>query len=507
MTSSISKFDTIIIGAGNAGLVAALTLAKSGQRTLLLERHNIPGGCATSFVRGRFEFEVSLHQLSGIGTLEKPGLLRGIFEELGVMDDLELVYEDELYRVVCPGEVDVTLPASRTGAISTLKAAFPLEAGSIDTFFELVYRVTEQSGVVPALAKNRISENDAREHYPDFIQYGQKSVAEVFDMIGCSPQLAHALGAYWSYIGVPPSKMQFANFAVLLWSYLEYKPVHVQGGSQAISASLLKRYLALGGEARFNCAAKRIVLENGCVAGVLSECGERFLADNVVSNASLPVTYYQLIGEENVPPGAVQDQSSRSVGPSAFTIHMGLDCPPEALGIHASTTFITGTIQDDLSYHRARSMDAPLYACMSCYNVANPGYSPKGSCHIALLALQYSDPWEDMAPETYFDEKYAYAEKLLNLAERVHPGLRDAIEEVDVATPLTHMRYLGHPGGAIYGFDQTVTDNALLRPKHRFIAGLHLAGSWAGAGGYEPTLSAGASAARSILRSTSTLGA
>ena len=49
------------------GLVRAITVVENdiyvgGAKTLLLEKHNIPGGCATSFVRGQFEFEVALHQ-------------------------------------------------------------------------------------------------------------------------------------------------------------------------------------------------------------------------------------------------------------------------------------------------------------------------------------------------------------------------------------------------------------------------------------------------------------
>lgn len=48
----MTDFDAIVIGAGNAGLTAATALQRGGARTLLLERHNIPGGCATSFIRG-----------------------------------------------------------------------------------------------------------------------------------------------------------------------------------------------------------------------------------------------------------------------------------------------------------------------------------------------------------------------------------------------------------------------------------------------------------------------
>ena len=79
-------YDVVVIGAGNGGMTAALTLAKAGRKVLLLERHNIPGGCATSFIRGRFEFEVALHQLSGMGSADKPGPLRSILGEMGVLD-------------------------------------------------------------------------------------------------------------------------------------------------------------------------------------------------------------------------------------------------------------------------------------------------------------------------------------------------------------------------------------------------------------------------------------
>jgi prolycopene isomerase len=100
----MEKYDAVVIGAGNGGLTAAATLAKRGINVLLLERHNIPGGCATSFCRGRFEFEVALHQLSGLGTPEKPGPLRGILDHLGVSEQLEFVPMSDLYHIVVPGE-------------------------------------------------------------------------------------------------------------------------------------------------------------------------------------------------------------------------------------------------------------------------------------------------------------------------------------------------------------------------------------------------------------------
>ena len=77
------QFDVIVVGAGNGGLTAAANTARAGLKTLLLEKHNIPGGCATSFKRGRFEFEPSLHELCSVGTAEKPDQVYKVIDDLG----------------------------------------------------------------------------------------------------------------------------------------------------------------------------------------------------------------------------------------------------------------------------------------------------------------------------------------------------------------------------------------------------------------------------------------
>ena len=66
------KYDTVVIGAGNGGLACANVLAKKGQKVLVLEQSYRPGGFAGSFKRGRFEFEISLHELCGFGRYDKP---------------------------------------------------------------------------------------------------------------------------------------------------------------------------------------------------------------------------------------------------------------------------------------------------------------------------------------------------------------------------------------------------------------------------------------------------
>mgnify|MGYP001193216026 FL=1 len=489
-------YDAVVIGAGNGGLTAALTLARAGRKVLLLERHNIPGGCATSFVRGRFEFEVALHQLSGMGSPERPGPLRAILGELGVMDRLEFVPMENLYRVVFPGTFDVMLPTNKDGIIKELSRRFPREADAVSRFMDLVYTFSME--MVQGLFFH--DPDISKEKYPTYFTYVFRNTQEVLDEFFESPLLKSILSVYWGYVGVPPSRLPFGDLAVMLWAYIEFVPYHLKGGSQALSNALLDAFLDAGGEVRFNCAARKIVVDHGAVKGVVTEQGDRVDTAFVISNASTIHTYIDLVDRNDVPAGELEAFKSHTIGPSAFTLYMGLDCEPADVGIHETTNFITTTVDSDRAFSLWKTMEQQGWALLTCYDVSDPDFSPPGTCQAALVALLYGDPWYAVSPQEYADAKYRYAEGMLQLAERVFPKIRDHIEEVEAATPLTHLRYLGHPGGAIYGFDQYAKDSPYFLTNRSAIRGLYFAGSWVGGGGFQPTLTSGRSTARSVLK-------
>ena len=126
-----------------------------------------------------------------------------------------------------------------------------------------------------------------------------------------------------------------------------------------------------------------------------------------------------------------------------------------------------------------------------------------------LLFLSGYEPWkkyeEDYRAgrkEAYNREKERWANILIQRAEKeVVPGLPSMIEVRESATPLTNWQYTRNPGGAIYGFEQSMDNAFMNRIKNRTpVEGLYLAGAWGNpGGGFAGVLRSGQSAFTQIM--------
>ena len=495
----MGKYDVVVIGAGNGGLTAAATLAQKGLNVMLLERHNIPGGAATSFCRGRFEFEVALHQLSGLGTSEKPGLLRMALDKLGIMDDLEFVEIADLYHVATADGFSITLKTDRDQTIAALQEAFPKEKDGIQKYFDLMARYAND--MIGAFIFR--DPEPSRGKYPDLYRYALQNSKDILDDYFSDPLLKAVLAVFWGYIGVPPTRLAFAYLSMVLFQYMAFKPFHIKGGSQALSNAILNKFLASGGAARFNCGAKKIVVKDGKIQGVVTADDDEIGCNCVVSNASPVATYNHLMNPEQVPEEALIEMKSRNLSTSAFTMFIGFDCEPDQLGIAESTNFLMDStdISDGVLDRMNRPDIEDELMVFSCYDVSDPQFSPPGTCQANVVTLKYGEPWLRIPPRQYHDVKFRCADAMLKRIEGIFPGARNHIEEIEIGTPLTHMRYLGHPLGAIYGYEMLTKDALFFQPsRYSAIDGLYFAGGWAGDNGFEPTLRSGIAAAKSIIR-------
>ncbi|HBE34751.1 MAG TPA: C-3',4' desaturase CrtD, partial [Cyanobacteria bacterium UBA11368] len=71
----------VVIGAGIGGLTAGALLAHRGYQVLMLDQALVPGGCASTFKRKGFTFDVGATQVAG---LEPGGIHHRIFSELEI---------------------------------------------------------------------------------------------------------------------------------------------------------------------------------------------------------------------------------------------------------------------------------------------------------------------------------------------------------------------------------------------------------------------------------------
>lgn len=92
----------IVIGAGIGGLTAGALLAKRGYQVTIYDQAIVPGGCASTFKRKGFTFDVGATQVAG---LEPGGIHHRIFQEL----EIELptaTYCDPACAVFLPNETE-----------------------------------------------------------------------------------------------------------------------------------------------------------------------------------------------------------------------------------------------------------------------------------------------------------------------------------------------------------------------------------------------------------------
>ena len=92
----------VVIGAGIGGLTAGALLARRGYSVLVLDQAFVPGGCASTFKRRGFTFDVGATQVAG---LEPGGIHQRIFAELEI--DLPAATPcDPGCAVFLPGETE-----------------------------------------------------------------------------------------------------------------------------------------------------------------------------------------------------------------------------------------------------------------------------------------------------------------------------------------------------------------------------------------------------------------
>ncbi|MBN1663894.1 MAG: FAD-dependent oxidoreductase [Deltaproteobacteria bacterium] len=499
----MKDFDVIIVGAGLGGLSAATCLSQAGKRVLVLEKHNVPGGYASSFLRGRFEFDVALHELSGVGGEDSRGPLWGFLNAWGVASRVKFVPIAEFYRCVLPG-LDVTLPFGRANFEECLIREFAKEAAGIKGFTGLVFDIAEEAMRGGMIGGDPDNLNPSE--FPNLMTYSNRTVAQVFDSFFSDERLRAVLGQLCGYLAQPPGKLMFINYVMGLSTYIKHGPVHIRGTSQALSQAFVETIESHGGRVWLNTGAAQILTSGDDVQGVKTQDGTEITAHQVVCNVNPIVACLNLIGRDKVPDWYLRRLGAWSAGSSTFNVFLGLDCDSRALGLRTHETFV-GTDYNLDRYDEAALKTVqvnPIGASVTAYNVADPEFSSPGTAAVTLTMGAYGAPWLKLSPAQYLETKHRLASKVIDLAEIVAPGIRNHIEVLDVATPLTNARYSANPGGSFSGFAENRQCSNLGRiPSRGPLKGLYFANAWVNlGGGFMPSILSGFLACQDLLTDT-----
>jgi len=290
------QFDTIIIGSGAGGLSTAICLLRAGQKVLVLEQHDVPGGWCHSFQMKGHRFSPGVHY---IGLLEKGKSTSELYEGLGVANDMVFFrMNSKAYEHCVIGNEKINLPAGLNNLISELTVRFPRERKNILSYVKMVERVSNELQLVPKMKGfwDHITIPYRTRHMG---KYGLFSLKRVIDWYIKDPLLKAVLNVQCGDHGLPPYKASFPVHCAVMGHYFDGACYPMGGGGGIVKAmtTAIKKH---GGELRTQQRVKRIIVESGKALGVEMEDGSRILAGRVVSNADPGITYLQLIGKEHI---------------------------------------------------------------------------------------------------------------------------------------------------------------------------------------------------------------
>ena len=462
------KFDAVVIGAGNGGLAAACRLALAGKKALLVEQHNLPGGVASSFRRGRFEFETALHELCEFGSEDNPGGCRlTIVNDFGLDIPWHMVPDN--FRVITTASdgkthIDATLPCGRQAFTDEMERLVPGCRASVEAFFDLGAE-TLAAGKYMTAAAGKVDSKYMQEHFPNFLRTAAYPVNTVLKKALKMPALARdIMNTYWGYLGVDADHLSFMQYVNMVCLYVNHGAWIPEKTSNQLTTGLLERFRAMGGTAWFNCRAEEILFDQEeHVCGLRTTAGV-VETRHIVCNANPTMVYANMVPEHIVPDRERKLAGARRYSARMFVVYMGLNKSAEELGLKDYSYFLPQSADSVKEYESLKRIETNKYNIALCYNVVNPKASPEGTCIVSLTTTYMEDCWGEIDPKDYVKKKNEVASGMIDwFEEKTGIIIRPYIEEFEVATPWTFCHYASVPEGAAYGYELRDWDNMMPR--------------------------------------------
>jgi prolycopene isomerase len=320
--------------------------------------------------------------------------------------------------------------------------------------------------------------------HTNFLKTAGYSVEQVCKALKLSRDVKNIIYAYWVYLGVPPEKVSFIIFSAMFDTFMKRRAYIPRLRSTEFALALEAKIREKGSVVECNTKVEKILVKEGKVAGVKTSHGETIKTSNVVCNASPTSVYNRMIEPKSeLPQKALQWVNAREHTVSAFVVYLGLDASHEDLGLTEYSYFVFDHMKTLQLYNDFKKL-TPTAQATCCLNAAIPDCSPPGTTILSITSLFKPEAWRDIKPEDYANKKREVADRLIDSFETATGiNIRDHIEEIEIAAPVTYAHYTDAYQGVIYGYETTPWDGIIPRMsmirEDELIKGLKFAGGYA----------------------------
>jgi phytoene dehydrogenase-like protein len=479
-----NRYDTIIIGAGHNGLVAAAYLAKQGKKILVLERREIVGGSVVteSFGDG---FTVDSVQTGG---MLRPDIIKDLKLSLPMVKEKSLFVSflsDSESLIIDPDPLKAAEAIKRFSEkdatrwpdfVSFLnKSAKILEKAyaTIMPRLPMDFNAREGFGLMDLGINLRLA---GRKDMLNFIRALPMTAQELLEEYFESEVVKGAVASLGIH-GFTLGPMGAGTGYTLIHNCMNrggLAQVNV-GKAGEITGALAMAVKTFGGEIRTSAEVACIQVDRYTCKGVVLSNGEEILANNVISSADPKHTLLQLVGPRELPPEFVWHVQSIKMRGSVAKIHLLTDGNH---GIPAGTVVLAPSVK-----YLERAYDAAKYGEIS----EKPYLEITTSGNVVSIHFQYA-PYS-LKIGNWTDQR-AHLENLAIATLADHfPNLKSSIKNQKSLTPLDLEQTYGLTEGDI-NHGQLMLDQFLfMRPlpgwsNHKTpIDNLYLCGSGVHGGG------------------------
>ncbi|MFS4468427.1 phytoene desaturase family protein [Maribacter sp. 2210JD10-5] len=460
------KWDTIIIGSGAGGLAAAICLSRAGQKVLVLEQHDVPGGWCHSFYLNGHRFTPGVHYIGLLGENEATS---NLYKGLGIANDLVFFrMNPEAYEHVHLGEHRFDYPDDPVKLEARLINKFPKEKRRIKKYLKLIRLASEELYSLPYI-KGFWQKLTLPYRTRHFGRYGLFSLKRVINWHIKDPLLKNILNIQCGDHGVQPKKAAFILHAALMFHYFKggYYPM---GGGGALIKAMTNAIKKHGGELKTSMAVRKILLEgteHKKAVGVVLQNGQQLFANNIISNADVGITYNQLIGKEHLSDKLQKKLNKTIYSCTSLMLFLTVDMDVRKTGLDSGNIWMMPDKDADEYYDNAMKKDilkgdAFEGMFISCTTLKDPAsYDGKHHCIEAITFIDYSafERFENEAEKRskeYLEFKEKLLQKMISTVEKVLPNVREHIVQKDLGTPITNEYYINTTKGNVYGTEKSL---------------------------------------------------